>query len=209
MTLEQLVKLEQLRKDLKPDTDKLDLLYAYAEIMGITNDEVDAMDLPAANELMKRCYKDLQELPKQLDIKELRLKEIEGVLYSFDITFNEWKLKEFVDFDYLLKNEKENISKIIAIYFRPVLKQPTWIDKLLARFKPYNPYQLQPYNSKDLQARAEILGRNLTADEGYTLLLFFCEFMTTYLRVLENFLNEEMKKKTEKMKADYLVAGSE
>ncbi len=199
MTLEQLVKLEQLRKEIKPDTDKLDLLYAYGEIFGISQSELDQMELAPANELMKRCMKDLAELPKQVDINELKLKEIGGKLYSFDVSFHEWKLKEFVDFDHLLKNEKENISKIISIFYRPIKKQPTWIDKFLARFNPYNPYELEPYNSKDLEARAKILGENLTADEGYTLLVFFCQYMTTYLKVLEHYLSEEVKRRVKEI----------
>lgn len=209
MTLEQLVKLEQLRKEIKPDTDKLDLLYAYGEIFGISQVELDQMELAPANELMKRCMKDLAEMPKQVDIKELKLKEIDGKLYSFDISFHEWKLKEFIDFDYLIKSERENISKIISVFYRPVKNQPTWYDKLLARFKPFNPYELEPYNSKDLEARAKVLGETLTADEGYTLLVFFCQYMTTYLRVLEHCLSEEVKKKVKKIAEVSLMGGLE
>jgi hypothetical protein len=197
MTLKQLVQLEKLRKEIRPDTDKLDLLYAYAEILGMKEEEVDAMSIEEANKLLNRCYNDVSTPPKQLDIKELQLKEIEGVFYSYDVSFHNWKLKEFVDFKYLLDTDRENISKIISIFYRPIKKQPTFIDKLLARFKPNSPYELQPYNSKDLDDRAKILERNLTADEGYTLLLFFCDYLKHYLKVLELYLRELMKKKSE------------
>jgi hypothetical protein len=199
MTLKQLVQLERLRKEIKPDTDKLDLLYAYAEIIGLSQDEVDAMSIEEANKLLNRCYNDISTLPKQLDVKELRLKEIEGVYYSFDVSFHNWKLKEFVDFKYLLDTDKENIAKVIAIFYRPIKKQPTFIDKLLARFKPNNPYELQPYDMRSLDERAKILEKNLTADEGYTLLLFFCDYLKRYLEILELYLRELMRKKSEQL----------
>lgn len=202
LKLKELVQLDTIKKQITEETQLIDVVYAIAEeLWNISPKEIDSLDLNIAHQLISILKEFILKQPNTLPIDKLKLIEIKGKQYSYDINFSNWKFKEFIDFDYLLKNSPtSNISKLLAIFIRPIKNKHTFISKLKSKFfKHTSPYTIEDYDYTKLEERAKLLEEHLSAEQGYSLLVFFWTYIMIYLQNLEPYLNEQIQKMTHQL----------
>lgn len=203
LKLKELVQLDTIKKQITEETQLIDAVYVIAEeLWGISQKEIDSLDLSVAHQLISILKEFILKQPNTLPIDKLKLIEIKGKKYSYDIHFSKWKFKEFIDFDYLLKNSAtSNISKLLAIFIRPIKNKPNLISKLKSKFfKHTSPYTIEDYDYNSLEERALLLEEHLSGEQGYSLLVFFWTYIMIYLQSLEPYLNEQFQKMTQQLK---------
>jgi len=152
-----------------------------------------------------------EKVIREIDIEDVRLlmnnfnfdinKEtplIEAVkidkIYKFDKDLDNMVFGMFVDLTEMTKEPEEiidNIHLIMAILYRPVIKQKLFSRKLV----------IEPYNMETVKERAEFFKNNMTMDKIIGALFFFINLKLKYIQNLEGYLQPIMKEMTEmKMK---------
>ena len=111
---------------------------------------------------LRSAYNQLGELTAKLPNNVLsRVVEIEGIEYGFIPDFDELSLGEFVDLDNYLQDSWNNLDKIFAVLYRPVIK----------RVK--NNYLIEPYALDKIKDRRKLFNDRLSMDTVYGALVFF------------------------------------
>jgi hypothetical protein len=191
---------------------------------------VQLMDLTDNNEIVKIVYgKDIKDIPlSQLKPENLeflksdpkktdiRFYTHKGKRYGM-VQFDNMSLGEYIDLTSLAENWKDNIWKIMAIIYRPIVglslkhklrftlgkivygvgifaKHKWWLDKGSAMLMNLD-YKIAKYSDNDMN-RADIY-KSMPADQFHSFVLFFS---LLYLRKMTDILKSSIPEKKTKTK---------
>ena len=130
--------------------------------------------------MLRDAYKQLGELTSNMPSNELsRVVEIDGIEYGIIPDFNELTLGEFVDLDNYLQDNYNNLNKIFAVLYRPVIERDG------------NNYNIEPYSLKNISDRRELFNNRLSIDTVYGALVFFCSIGSKHIESTLYSLEEE------------------
>ena len=130
--------------------------------------------------MLRDAYKQLGELTSNMPSNELsRVVEIDGIEYGIIPDFNEITLGEFVDLDNYLQDNYNNLNKIFAVLYRPVIERDG------------NNYNIEPYSLKNISDRRELFNNRLSIDTVYGALVFFCSIGSKHIESTLYSLEEE------------------
>jgi hypothetical protein len=130
--------------------------------------------------MLREAYKQLGELTSSMPSNELsRVVEIDGIEYGIIPDFNELTLGEFVDLDNYLQDNYNNLNKIFAVLYRPVIERDG------------NNYNIEPYSLKNISDRRELFNNRLSIDTVYGALVFFCSIGSKHIESTLYSLEEE------------------
>ena len=130
--------------------------------------------------MLREAYKQLGELTSNMPSNELsRVVEIDGIEYGIIPDFNEITLGEFVDLDNYLQDNYNNLNKIFAVLYRPVIERDG------------NNYNIEPYSLKNISDRRELFNNRLSIDTVYGALVFFCSIGSKHIESTLYSLEEE------------------
>ena len=130
--------------------------------------------------MLREAYKQLGELTSNMPSNELsRVVEIDGIEYGIIPDFNELTLGEFVDLDNYLQDNYNNLNKIFAVLYRPVIERDG------------NNYNIEPYSLKNISDRRELFNNRLSIDTVYGALVFFCSIGSKHIESTLSSLEEE------------------
>ena len=130
--------------------------------------------------MLREAYKQLGELTSNMPSNELsRVVEIDGIEYGIIPDFNELTLGEFVDLDNYLQDNYNNLNKIFAVLYRPVIETDG------------NSYNIEPYSLKNISDRRELFNNRLSIDTVYGALVFFCSIGSKHIESTLYSLEEE------------------
>tara|TARA_R110000764_G_scaffold1924_4_gene8383 strand:- start:781 stop:1425 length:645 start_codon:yes stop_codon:yes gene_type:complete len=130
--------------------------------------------------MLREAYKQLGELTSSMPSNELsRVVEIDGIEYGIIPDFNELTLGEFVDLDNYLQDNYNNLNKIFAVLYRPVIERDG------------NSYNIEPYSLKNISDRRELFNNRLSIDTVYGALVFFCSIGSKHIESTLYSLEEE------------------
>ena len=130
--------------------------------------------------MLREAYKQLGELTSNMPSNELsRVVEIDGIEYGIIPDFNELTLGEFVDLDNYLQDNYNNLNKIFAVLYRPVIERDG------------NSYNIEPYSLKNISDRRELFNNRLSIDTVYGALVFFCSIGSKHIESTLYSLEEE------------------
>ncbi len=130
--------------------------------------------------MLREAYKQLGELTSNMPSNELsRVVEIDGIEYGIIPDFNELTLGEFVDLDNYLQDNYNNLNKIFAVLYRPVIERDG------------NNYNIEPYSLKNISDRRELFNNRLSIDTVYGALVFFCSIGSKHIESTLYSLEEE------------------
>ena len=96
--------------------------------------------------------------------------EIDGVEYGMIPDFNDLTLGEFVDLDNYLQDSWNNLVKIFAVLYRPIVERKG--DK----------YIIEDYTLKDIKERREIFSDKLSIDTAFGAMVSSLEMQNQELR---------------------------
>jgi len=113
---------------------------------------------------------------------------INNIKYGFHPNLFEMSTGEFADLDTLCKDLNDNLHLIIAILYRPVIKE--------AQGK----YSIESYDG-ELEARSRIFKKNMKANVVNSALIFFWTIGEDYLNASLTCLSEEVETKNSKTSA--------
>lgn len=179
LTLGEYLMMQRHKESLK-DTLKL-----LSIVTPIPYEVLSKIDLPRANYLLKRI------IEEKLNNEERDIKatfEFKGVLYGLErnlskINFGGWiDLETFISMGY-----KENLDKIVAIYYRPIVTQLG------------ETYVLEEYDSDKMLERAELF-KELPFEYVSGSQRFFLEFTKQYIKSIKHSLITKNKRLKRKMK---------
>ena len=132
--------------------------------------------------MLREAYNQLKELTSTVPNKELtRVIEIDGVEYGFIPNWDELSLGEFVDLDNYLQDGFNNLDKVFAVLYRPVLKR----DGIK--------YIIEDYNLDNIVNRRKLFRERMSIDTLYAALVFFCNIGRKLTENTLSFLEEEIK----------------
>tara|TARA_R110000868_G_scaffold140533_3_gene356185 strand:- start:1352 stop:1996 length:645 start_codon:yes stop_codon:yes gene_type:complete len=132
--------------------------------------------------MLKEAYKQLGELTSNNPNNELsRVIEIDGIEYGFIPDFDELSLGEFVDLDNYLQDGFNNLDKVFAVLYRPVVKR----DGIK--------YTIESYDLKDIIKRRKLFSERMSIDTVYAALVFFCNIGRKHTESMLSSLEEEIK----------------
>ena len=132
--------------------------------------------------MLREAYNQLKELTSTVPNKELtRVIEIDGVEYGFIPNWDELSLGEFVDLDNYLQDGFNNLDKVFAVLYRPVVKR----DGIK--------YTIEDYDLKDIIKRRELFNNRMSIDTVYAALVFFCSIGRKLTESTLYSLEEEIK----------------
>jgi hypothetical protein len=132
--------------------------------------------------LLREAYNQLEELTSTMPNKELsRVVEIDGIEYGIIPDFDELSLGEFVDIDNYLQDSYNNLSKIFAVLYRPIIDRKG------------EQYIIEDYELKDIIKRRELFSERLSMDTIYGGLVFFCSIGMSAIESMLSSLEEEQR----------------
>ena len=111
--------------------------------------------------------------------------EIDGVEYGMIPDFNDLTLGEFVDLDNYLQDSWNNLVKIFAVLYRPIVERKG--DK----------YIIEDYTLKDIKERREIFSDKLSIDTAFGAMVFFYDIGSKLIENMVSSLeiqNQELRK---------------
>ena len=111
--------------------------------------------------------------------------EIDGVEYGMIPDFNDLTLGEFVDLDNYLQDSWNNLVKIFAVLYRPIVERKG--DK----------YIIEDYTLKDIKERREIFSDKLSIDTAFGAMIFFYDIGSKLIENMVSSLeiqNQELRK---------------
>jgi hypothetical protein len=169
--------------ELDSDFDKMINFISY-----ISNVDLDELKTWNPGELTE-AYASILEALGEISPKFFPLIEIEGKLYGYS-AISKMTIGEYIDLERLAKKPQENLEEIMAILYRPVTKHKfkslEWVYK--SKYKvaigevedPLKYYSIEPYNSNDRTAQAEVM-QNLPVSFATGALNFFLALASTSL----------------------------
>jgi len=132
--------------------------------------------------LLREAYNQLEELTSTLPNSELsRVIEIDGIEYGFIPDFDELSLGEFVDLDNYLQDSYNNLKKIFAVLYRPIVKRNG------------AKYIIEDYDLRRIKKRRELFNKRLSMDTVYGALVFFCSIGMSAIESTLSSLEEEQR----------------
>ena len=132
--------------------------------------------------MLREAYNQLNELTNTTPNMELsRVIEIDGIEYGFIPDFDELSLGEFVDLDNYLQDGFNNLDKVFAVLYRPVVKR----DGIK--------YTIENYDLKEITKRRKLFNERMSIDTLYAALVFFCNIGRIYIESTLSSLEEEIK----------------
>jgi hypothetical protein len=173
------------------------------KILSIVSDktENEIRELPSSNIL--QIYSDV--ITNLLDVKNqfFPIFELNGVKYGFK-SIAKMSLGEYVDLEMLTKKPMDNIEEIIAILYRPIVKEKfnsfKWaFEHGLSVAKGevediFNYYEIEKYNTEKRFDNAEKL-KHIPAGFALGALGFFLQVATLSLKGIQTSSNQPMSKK--------------
>ena len=173
---------------------------SYQKLMQYVGDESDeyTKSLTTINaltkapiEILEKCKKsDIEKLSKAvsnlLNIKVNTtlnmLIEVDGVEYGFHPNLEEITFAEFVDLDNYLSDPWPNMHRIMAVLYRPVIKQNK------------KKYKIEDYDSTKCMKTADVFKEALSVATVNGAANFFLTIAKEYLVVLQSSLSKKQKK---------------
>tara|TARA_R110001606_G_scaffold140249_1_gene279004 strand:- start:987 stop:1631 length:645 start_codon:yes stop_codon:yes gene_type:complete len=132
--------------------------------------------------MLREAYNQLNELTNTTPNMELsRVIEIDGIEYGFIPDFDELSLGEFVDLDNYLQDGFNNLDKVFAVLYRPIVKR----DGIK--------YTIEDYDLKEITKRRNLFNERMSIDTLYAALVFFCNIGRIYRESMLSSLEEEIK----------------
>lgn len=135
---------------------------------------------------LKEVYGELSILTSKQPSKYLKkVIEIDGVEYGMIPDFEDLTLGEFVDLDNYLQDSWNNLVKIFAVLYRPIVERKG--DK----------YIIEDYTLKDIKERREIFSNKLSIDTAHGAMIFFYDIGSKLIKNMESYLemqNQELRK---------------
>jgi hypothetical protein len=132
----------------------------------------------------------IHDMPKEDDYKKVIV--VDEMEYGLMDKFSDLLLGEWMDIEEYCKDPINNIHKLMALFYRPLLttlKDGTRI--------------LEDYNLKEAHERAELFRNNMKVSECYGALVFFSLIGSESLKTIQDyFLAEIIKMKTIKEKTN-------
>ena len=135
---------------------------------------------------LKSVYVELAILTSKEPANHLKkVIEIDGVEYGMIPDFNDLTLGEFVDLDNYLQDSWNNLVKIFAVLYRPIVERKG--DK----------YIIEDYTLKDIKERREIFSDKLSIDTAFGAMVFFYDIGSKLIENMVSSLeiqNQELRK---------------
>ena len=135
---------------------------------------------------LKSVYVELAVLTSKEPANHLKkVIEIDGVEYGIIPDFNDLTLGEFVDLDNYLQDSWNNLVKIFAVLYRPIVERKG--DK----------YIIEDYTLKDIKERREIFSDKLSIDTAFGAMIFFYDIGSKLIENMVSSLemqNQELRK---------------
>tara|TARA_R110002167_G_scaffold341429_3_gene549834 strand:- start:5485 stop:6129 length:645 start_codon:yes stop_codon:yes gene_type:complete len=163
----------------KEDSTEIELMIKSLEALA---DIPGGLLTKAPIKMLREAYKQLGELTSTIPNNELsRVIEIDGIEYGFIPDFDELSLGEFVDLDNYLQDGFNNLDKVFAVLYRPVVKR----DGIK--------YTIEDYDLKDIINRRKLFNERMSIDTVYAALVFFCNIGRIHTENTLYYLEEEIK----------------
>ena len=135
---------------------------------------------------LKKVYGELSILTSKEPANYLKkVIEIDGVEYGMIPDFEDLTLGEFVDLDNYLQDSWNNLVKIFAVLYRPIVERKG--DK----------YIIEDYTLKDIKERREIFSDKLSIDTAFGAMVFFYDIGNKLIENMVSSLemqNHELRK---------------
>ena len=135
---------------------------------------------------LKKVYGELSILTSKEPANYLKkVIEIDGVEYGMIPDFEDLTLGEFVDLDNYLQDSWNNLVKIFAVLYRPIVERKG--DK----------YIIEDYTLKDIKERREIFSDKLSIDTAFGAMVFFYDIGNKLIENMVSSLemqNQELRK---------------
>lgn len=109
--------------------------------------------------------------------------EIDGVEYGFNPNLSELKLKEFVDLDGKLENGWQDMHKVMAILYRPIIK----------RHK--EKYEIEDYDFRTAAKRADIFADEMSVEIVNAAASFFLTIAVDYIKITQAYSKANRKQR--------------
>ena len=163
----------------KEDSTEIELMIKSLEALA---DIPGGLLTKAPIKMLREAYKQLGELTSINPNNELsRVVEIDGIEYGFIPDFDDFTLAEFVDLDNYLQDGFNNLDKVFAVLYRPVLER----DGIK--------YTIEDYDLKDIIKRRKLFRERMSIDTVYAALVFFCNIGKKHTESMLSYLEEEIK----------------
>lgn len=134
---------------------------------------------------INEVYEALKKLTNRLPQNTLRnVIEIDSKEYGLITDFDVMTFGEFVDLDSFLQDGYNNLVKILAVLYRPVIKRKK--DK----------YIIEDYNIENYKDRVKLFKDNLSIDTVYGAMVFFYNIAKNYSMNMLSYLTNQTKKKS-------------
>tara|TARA_R110002073_G_C9296413_1_gene566453 strand:- start:17 stop:661 length:645 start_codon:yes stop_codon:yes gene_type:complete len=161
----------------KEDSTEIELMVKSLEALA---DIPGGLLTKAPIKMLREAYNQLGELTSINPNKELsRVIEIDGIEYGFIPDFDELSLGEFVDLDNYLQDGFNNLDKVFAVLYRPVVKR----DGIK--------YTIEDYDLKEITKRRKLFSERMSIDTVYAALVFFCNIGRSAIESTLSYLEEE------------------
>lgn len=124
---------------------------------------------------LKEVYSELSILTSKQPSNYLKkVIEIEGIEYGMIPNFEDLTLGEFADLDNYLQDSWNNLDKIFAVLYRPIVERKG--DK----------YIIEDYTLKDIKDRRKIFSDRLSIDTAFGAMVFFYDIGS---KLIENMVS--------------------
>ena len=135
---------------------------------------------------LKEVYLELSTLTSKEPSNYIKkVIEIDNIEYGFIPNFEDLTLGEFADLDNYLQDSWDNLDKIFAVLYRPVIERKG--DK----------YLIEDYTLKDIKDRRKIFSDRLSIDTAFGAMVFFYNIGNKLTESMVSSLemqNQELKK---------------
>jgi len=161
-------------------TDAEKELHLISTLLGVSTDIIGK----AKKSVIDKVVEELKGLVEQPANENLVLEfEIDGIEYGFNPNLSELKLKEFVDLDNRLDNGWQDMHRVMAILYRPVVK----------RHK--EKYEIEEYDFRTAAKRADIFLEELSVDIVNAAASFFLSIVMDYIKITALYSKADRKTK--------------
>jgi hypothetical protein len=182
----------------------------FQEFMSVYNSEMEAnkknlellsiitdTDIEQLRKLPFRYIRDIEHNLKGLEQtpneKFKHKLTIDGIDFGFQVNLHKLTLGEWIDLEHFVgQGVIENLHKICGILYRPIIKAETEI---------YN-YELLDYENVDLDKVSVYFQNNVSVDDVYGIVVFFCHIVEGSLHNLKVSTEKKMKKIPKKQMAE-------
>lgn len=131
----------------------------------LTGEDIDKIPVSEVNKITS-CLAWMNTLPDEKALKQSV--SIDGVEYVLMERFESITLGEWMDLEELAKDKANNLHKIFAILYRPLVDN-----------------QFEPYDSMTMLQRAAIFEEKLMLADAYTAIVFFSLIGINFTRIFQ------------------------